>query len=105
MGENDGPTRPVPQLCTQYRRTMIAMEMPTTASGARAAAAARQRPPADGPPAAVRSMRAGRPVGHRAPRAQTCDIRTGAVGHTSGRTRASMAAHLRRQSSALAGRR
>ncbi len=44
MGENDGPTRPVPQLCTQYRRTMIAMEMPTTASGARAAAGAASAP-------------------------------------------------------------
>lgn len=36
MGENDGPTRPVPQLWTQYSSTMIAIEMPTTASGMRA---------------------------------------------------------------------
>ena len=35
MGEKDGPTRPVPQLWTQNRITMIAIDTPTTASGAR----------------------------------------------------------------------
>ena len=35
MGENDGPTRPVPQLWTQNRITMMPIDTPTTASAAR----------------------------------------------------------------------